>query len=95
MRCRLRTNYFCGDSDSSILVDHIILRLNIYEKGLLEMKRFKAVIKAKTDTGMSLNYECTNPKGLLVEAINFALITGIPVEEIKRMVNSQSAALSD
>ena len=57
------------------------------------MKRFKAVIKAKTDSGMSLNYECTNPKGLLVEAINFALITGESVEEIKRMVNEQAAAL--
>jgi len=58
------------------------------------MKKFNAVIKATTDSGAKLNYQCTKPIGLLTEAISFAAITGIPKDKAIEMVNSQYAVIN-
>ena len=54
------------------------------------MKKFKATIKATTDEGMSLNYECTQPVGLLQEAITLAYVSGVSHETIARMFSEQA-----
>ena len=58
------------------------------------MKKFNAVIKATTDTGATLNYECTKPIGLLEEAICFAAVTGISKQKVIDMVNNKYAVIN-
>ena len=59
------------------------------------MKKFKAVIKAETMQGAKLNYTCTKPAGLLHEAIMFAALDGMPIEDVKTIVDMKYAALCD
>jgi len=58
------------------------------------MKRFRAVIKAKTDTGMSMSYTLRNPVGLLIEAINFALLDGVSKVDVIAIVEARNTAIT-